>query len=535
VRGTGSGPDTAKVTTAIAARVERRKPAVRQARTTFGALADVAARVAAIAELGTWPSTRYQKDPVAFAREVLGVEPWSKQREILEAVRDHKRVAVVSGHKVGKSRTDAIAALWFYCSFPDARVVLSSVTSRQVDQILWRELCKLRKGAKRAIDGEIHELARSGLKAADFREIVGFTAKEAEAVAGISGQNLFYILDEASGIPDAIFEAIEGNRAGGARVLMTSNPTRTDGAFFDAFHDKARFYKTVSVSSEESPNVIAGREIIPGLALREWVEEKREEWGEDSPLFKVRVKGEFCLGEDGKIMSLHAITESEARWVETRGEGRLQLGLDPAGETGSGDETACVWRRGKKVLGLVALRGLSPEAHVVHVAGLISTHRVRGERPLVVCDKNGLGAKICRLLRERGEEDGFDVVGVSSSDKAIREPKRYWHMRDELHANAAQWIRDGGALLEDAKLAKELHAPSWIQMVNGPSKVTPKIDIKKLLGRSPDRGDAFLLSVWEPTSYAPVVANERPAAAPEIEDATGMDPYAAMDTWGSRR
>lgn len=183
-----------------------------------------------------WPNERYQRDPVAFAREVLGVVLWDRPIEILEAVRDHPRVAVSSGHKISKSFLAAIIALWFYCSFHEARVVLSSVTSRQVDRILWRELrmmvsrsgrcggCRTRDpyGLTRCpecsertttIDGDLHELARSGLISNDFREIVGFTAREAEAVAGVSGKHLLYLLDEASGIPNTIFEAIEGNRA----------------------------------------------------------------------------------------------------------------------------------------------------------------------------------------------------------------------------------------------------------------------------------------------------------------------------------
>src|SRR5204862_354817 len=139
------------------------------------------------------------------------------------------------------------------------------------------------------IEEEPGELARTGLKSVDFREIVGFTAREAEAVAGISGRNLLYILDEASGIPDEIYEAIEGNRAGGARVVLLGNPTKTTGEFFDAFHAKARFYKTITVSSEQTPNVVTGRDEIPGLATRAWIEEKREEWRPDSALYKVRV------------------------------------------------------------------------------------------------------------------------------------------------------------------------------------------------------------------------------------------------------
>jgi hypothetical protein len=60
-----------------------------------------------------FPSTRFRDDPAAFCREVLGFLPWAKQIEILEAVRDNRRVAVRSGHKIGKSSCAAALALWY--------------------------------------------------------------------------------------------------------------------------------------------------------------------------------------------------------------------------------------------------------------------------------------------------------------------------------------------------------------------------------------------------------------------------------------
>ena len=118
---------------------------------------------------------------------------------------------------------------------------------------------------------------------------------------------MMYILDEASGVGDQIFEAIDGNRAGGSiKVFMLSQPTRTEGEFFEAFDSKKDFYKTFTVSSAETPNAVEGRNVIPGLASREWIEEKKLEYGEDSPFYKVRVCGEFVRGEAGKVISLRS-------------------------------------------------------------------------------------------------------------------------------------------------------------------------------------------------------------------------------------
>lgn len=174
------------MTAPIAERVAKR--ARRSRASMAGSLATAVLAASTATSRIAWPSARYRSNPVGFFREVLGVEPWPKQVEVIEAVRDFPRVSVRAGHKVSKSNTGAGVALWFYSSFDDARVVMSSVTARQVDAILWRELRMMLARAKYPIDGEIHELARSGLKSADFREVVGFTAKEAEAVAGGLGQ-----------------------------------------------------------------------------------------------------------------------------------------------------------------------------------------------------------------------------------------------------------------------------------------------------------------------------------------------------------
>ena len=82
----------------------------------FGILAAVAERCVARSKTLTWPSPKYAKNPVAFARDILGVNLWSRQVEVLNAIRDNRNVSVRSGHKVGKSTVVAVAALWFFCT-----------------------------------------------------------------------------------------------------------------------------------------------------------------------------------------------------------------------------------------------------------------------------------------------------------------------------------------------------------------------------------------------------------------------------------
>lgn len=507
----------------------------------------------------TFPSPIYRDHPVRFSREILGVEPWHKQVEILEAVRDHARVAIKSGHKVGKSHSASQLALWFYCSYSHARVVCTSTTSRQVDEILWRELrmmiarsgrcvdCKAELQANPAariprpcphsslVDGELGDLARTGLKSDDFREVVGFTAKQGEAVAGISGENVLYIVDEASGVPREIYEAIEGNRAGAAKLVLFGNPTRNDGEFYAAFHEKSRFYRGITVSSEETPNAVSGERLIPGLATKEWLDEKREEWGEKSALYLVRAKGEFAEHEEGKIFSLHTIEQAEQRWSETPAEGRLYIGLDPAGERGRGDEIVFAPRRGLKLLELQSRRGLDEQGHLAELLRIVARLRAPRETVVVVVDREGeIGSKVNRAIRDYADDHPgeLEVVSVRASDRSMRQPELYHRMRDALAASLAAWFDAGGAIIEDARLAKDLHSLEWRLMPDGRAKVTEKETLRKVLGRSPDRYDALALAVWEPLSLRDVSGTGSVSSTMrEAETSNRLDPYSAAAKW----
>ena len=497
----------------------------------------------------TFPSARYRNDPVAFYREILGLEPWSRQVELLNALRDHDKVAVKSGRRVSKSNSAGGAALWWYCSYPNAQIIMTSTTSRQVDGILWREVDILRGNSGRCvacraihdsgrevpipcphsarIGGDIGQLARTGLKTGvdcDKRSIAGFTARTPEAFQGYAGAGLLFIVDEASGVERNIFTAIKGNLAGGGKMLLLGNPTQNEGEFFDAFHSLKRDpsdpdgtgYHALTISSEESPNVVEGREVIPGLATRTYIREREIEWGRDSPLFQIHVLGEFAVNEAGRIFSLDAIQKAQTRWTvratNALGElyefapdpslGRLFIGLDPAGATGMGDDTVFCFRRGPHVVAFEHRRGLDDEAHLIQLIALMAKRAAPGETPVVVLDASGsIGASLGGRLRGYAEQNprAFRLLAMRGSDRAVRDSMVYDRVRDELTGNLEKWLRAGGEIPADDKLAGEMHAMEWeIQPGSGRQKVTAKTKLKRELGRSPDRYDALALACYEP-------------------------------------
>ena len=481
-------------------------PARRRPQSLYQAIEWVAERALAASEVITWPSTRWREDPVAFARDVLGIELWSAQVEILEAIRDNRNVTVRSGHKCGKSTALAVAALWFFCSFDRARVLLTAVKSTQIDEVIWKEIRRLYRGAKIPLGGELFVLARTGLRADDERQVFGLTARDGEGLAGISGPNILILCDEASGINDRFFETLGSSLAGSggtARKCYISNPTRTQGEFYKSHTVNAGLFKCIHVSSEDTPNA-RGTGEIPGLAGPDWIAEKKIEYGEDSPQYRVRVKGEFVADRDGRINSLDVIALAQAAWEDAPEEGQLQIGLDPAGDGIKGDATAHSVRRGMKVKRVVAERGLSEDAIVARTLDLLKMHlKPRDRLARVVLDVGGgIGTRVAAKLQAYLDlhHEAFELVQLRSEKPAWGNVD-YHTVGDALWGEGSEWIKAGGAIPEDTKLEQELNAPSFVlaQGRDGNQRYTlaqKKDVLRKELGRSPDRADALNLSIY---------------------------------------
>lgn len=497
--------------------------------------------------------------PVVFARDVLRIWLSKDQRRIVEAAVARKRLSIASGHKLGKSITCAVLALWFFCS--GARVVLMAPGARQVDGIIWREIKRLVRGAALPIPGGADIGIRPSTGLTDpvtQSEIRGYTARDVEALAGTSGARIVYIVDEASGVPHEIFHAIEGNRAGGnAWVILISNPTRADGEFYDAFHSKSQDalgegvgYWNLRISSRDSPNVTGEwREMqewddklqawrprlepVPGLADPGWIAEKIHEHGEGSPFVLIRIDGSFAVAEELKIFPADLILASQQRWDDAETVGALIIGCDPAGDGNRGDRSAFAPRCGLKIYEVRRKRGLSAAAHCAEIDDLIATWGRKGQPVFVNVDAEGeTGYRVYVALRAHAElTKRFLVVRIRGSSKAIRQPLIYHLVRDEIHAVARAWMRGGGAIPTDAELEKELHAPEWFCDLQGHQKVTKKDDLIKLLGHSPDLSDAVVMACWEgPVARAAAqeaMPTQSSAAADASDTADALDPWSA--------
>lgn len=457
---------------------------------------DVFERAARIIEQRT-AGQRRAVDPEAWVRERLGQTVWSKQADIMKAVRDHRRVAVRSGHGVGKSHTAALVASWWLDRYPpgDAFVVTTAPTFSQVRAILWRYIRRIHRAGQlpgRVNQTEWHiddEMVAFGRKPADHDEA---------AFQGIHAPHVLVILDEACGVHPDIWVAADALTTNdGCALLAIGNPDNPASEFRRVCTPGSGWH-TIGISAYDSPNLTGEQvpaEVAKALVAASWVEEKRLEWGEDNPLYRSKVLGEFS--DDSPDQVVRASDVSACRIEPDTGHPLerlvpVQLGVDVGG---GGDETVIRERRGMVAGREWRARTDRPEK----IAPLI-VHAIRETGAQTVkIDSIGVGFGVIGELRNmRGH--GASIVAVNVAEKASK-PDKFLNLRAELWWSLGRELseRHGWDLSTmanaDATVAQLLE-PRWDVDPQGRIRVEKKEEIIKRLGRSPDNADALLLAFY---------------------------------------
>lgn len=453
----------------------------------------------------------WQRDPVLFSREVLRFDPWDdgqpgSQADIMRSVAMHDQIAIRSSHKIGKTSGMAAIALWHYALFPGSRTVITAPVFRQVREACWREIRRLHAGSVLDLGGTVHDDPMTGLSdPITGSQVLGFTADDPDAFSGISGPSVIYILDEASGVSAGVYEAVLGNAAGGATVILIGNPTQPAGPFFDAF-SRGR-WKRYHVDSHRVARWQAEHATeIPGLATQSWIDARRADWGTDDPRWSVRVDGEFPTMSEAQIVGLGDVVAAEKRFIpaafvtESWRRLRTRVGVDVA--RFGDDASAIIASKGYVASRARIFRGLDSHrlaAEAVRVALDFHPH-VLAPKPIVNVDVIGVGAGVYDVL-SHDYRHLVDVEPVNVAESAD-DDDAYANLRTQLLFGVRDWARSGGALEYDQELREELIATRYTYDTRGRFKAEPKDDVKERIGRSPDRSDALALALYDATAGA---------------------------------
>lgn len=454
---------------------------------------------------------RWIDDPVGYFQNVLRVDPWSRQKDLLNAVARHDRIGVRSGQKTSKSNSAAGLALWYASTRRGARVFCLAPTFMQVKNIIWRELRLRASPVTAVLGGKVPLDPASGIEFANGSQIIGLSTNQRENLAGLSSPGgIFFIIDEASGFPDELFHVVRGNSAGGAKILAISNPTlRSDCTWYPELF-RSSVWHTLRISSEETPNVVHQKELIKGLAGWGWILEMREEYGPDymnHPEYMIRVLGEFAAVDEETIMTLEEVTAAQERWdPDAKCYGPLGIGVDPARY--GVDPTGIAAARGDHCYTAHELSGRLDGFDIARAALEAAERYRRSSDGLVAIniDAVGPGAAAVDATRHLANERNAQVVvNEHEGFRKANDEDQFANRRAEVLYKTADWVRNAGQLPPGDKLRAELLSFRREHDLAGRRAVEAKERTKRRGKGSPNCADALSLAV---TSTAPLTMPE---------------------------
>jgi len=252
-----------------------------------------------------WKS--YHANPRAFVHDLFRdkngqpVELEDYQAAIMEGIAAGDDVTVRSGHGVGKTTVDAFIVYWYLLTRPFSKVPTTAPTLRQVKDILWAEIAKWHQGfrlkehlvlSKTKMSVRGHE--------ADWHAI-GIASNKPQNMEGFHAPFVLFIVDEAKGVSNPIYDAIDGALTTGGQRLYTSTPGSRQGKFYESHFGRiAKFFRQIHINGEDAPRVD-----------RKWLAQKAEEWGVTSPIYQAKVLGEFPNEGDDILIRLDWILAAE--------------------------------------------------------------------------------------------------------------------------------------------------------------------------------------------------------------------------------
>ena len=421
----------------------------------------------------------------------------------------NKKISIVAGHGVGKSSVLSWLTIWYLFCFKDAQVGATAPTSQQIHDVLWKEI-SLWLGKMPQEIACLYEWSNQYLRILERPNTWFARAKTAgkdnpEAIAGLHGDYVFLEIDEASGVDDVIYRSAEGSLTGeNTLVILISNGTRNQGYFYNTHHDDKENWQTLTLSSEDSP--IVESDFINRIATL---------YGTDSDEYNIRVKGKFPSSEqmdEGGWIPL--LVENQITQISDNVPfiGTKAMGIDPSGE---GDDVSIWVARDRFQARVVATERTSNEKTVAKKTNDLSSEL--DIKPYdITSDGFGIGMNVSKELLLLNHE--MAINSINWGDKS--EDEVYANRKAELCFRGRDWLIRGGAIAGD-ELKRDILSYRYKNQLNGKKIMMPKPDQKKILGRSPDRGDAFFLSFMN-KDVTEVQAKPQNIQSPPL------DPFAAI-------
>jgi phage terminase large subunit len=442
-------------------------------------------------------------DPVVFARQVLGHDPWPVAEDIMRSVAvPHSTTAVKACHASSKTFTAAELVLWWVYRMR-GKAITTAPGFAQVERVMWPEIRTMAAKARVPLGGRV---LQTEIQVEPEVYALGMSTDEGIRFQGFHGAVLL-VIDEAPGMGAGILEAMEGIRAAGdVRMLFLGNPVLGGGSFQELFTSKRPAVKTFTIDAFDTPNLegltlddiaaipfgsnsthpLLVPEVRPYLVTRRWVHEKFWTWGEASPLWQGRVRGQFPRQSEESLISLAWIDEASAKSEDTYDLSYPAMaGLDVAGP---GDaETVLTIRQGPHVRQQLVWSTPDPRGEVIAALAPWDVQAVN-------VDAIGIGYYLARHL----EDCGYEVNDINVGAKSM-EADTYANLKAELYWALRERFRLGDiSVPHDDTHISQLSSVRYKHTSRGQIVIESKEEARRRGVVSPDRAESTMLAFASP-------------------------------------
>lgn len=385
------------------------------------------------------------------------------------------REAIASGHGIGKTTEVAWIILWAMSTRPHLTGHVTANTMSQLTTKTWRELALW---WKRAING--HWFKWSATKfwhvkhpETWFVAAVPNSEHNSEAFAGLHGRYKIIIFDEASAIPDKIWEVTEGAMTDPCSMwFVFGNPTKNTGRFRECFSKDASRWEHHNIDSRTCK-----------MTNKAELQEMVDAYGEDSDFVRVRIRGMFPRMGSFQFISSDVVDKAIINEVpyEAHCFQPPVLGADVA--RFGDDKTCLIVRQGRKILAIRKFR----ELNTMQVAVEIILLKKEFNCAVVFVDGVGVGAGVVDRLHQLGH----DVIEVNAGEKSAYDEEIYYNKRAEMWDRLRKWLAGGADIPNDPELRQALIGLEYDYDDKERIRLERKKDMKKRGLPSPDEGDAL--------------------------------------------
>lgn len=425
------------------------------------------------------------------------------------------RMAVSSGHGIGKSAFVSWLVNWIMDTRVNCKGVITASTLNQLESKTWPEIGKWFN--LRVVGKEWFEVVSSKNNLSVYRKdsqqswyFKGLSPNEKNSESFAGQHNVdsssVYIFDEASGVPSKIWEVAYGGLTDGEpHFYAFGNPTRKSGEFFDLFNDRMKHRQWILKKVDARTVKITNKEL-----LKEWV----DSYGEDSDYVRIRVRGEFPSRGATSLYDMKDVYKAiengrdYLRWLRSKsvvhsgpnqqkdfyippGDEALRASLDVS--RFGGDESVLSYRRGRDAVSIPWK--FYDSMDLVDLSNFVMSEVRKSEADCLMVDAIGVGAGVFDIVnRMGGNVRCFDVMGSRESSNK----RTYKNKRSEMHFECAAWVKSGCYLPDDDLLIREIESMTFEESEDGKLYVLGKKELRNELGRSTDRLDSLSMTFDRP-------------------------------------